>query len=142
MKDVKVENSEKWCISVCGLNCAKCDTYRAGHGNEKLRDEITEWFRKERNETIKSEQVKCEGCRGSVDVHWSPDCRMMLCAKKRGLKYCFQCEDFPCTILNEFSSDGISHHNRTVENLKRMKEIGIDAWINEQKRKGQCLFCP
>lgn len=136
------ENSEKWVISTCGLNCAKCDIYEASHGNEKMREEIIEWFKKERNEIIKPENVRCDGCRGSLVIHWSSDCRMMLCAKKRKLQYCFQCEEFPCTILNKFSSDDIAHHKRTVENLKRMKEIGIDAWIEEQKRKGQCVFCP
>jgi len=136
------ENSKKWVISVCGLNCAKCDIYQADHGNEKLRDEIIEWFRKERNETVKPEQVRCEGCWGPLNIHWGSDCKMMLCARKRGLQYCFQCDDFPCAILNEFSSDGISHHKRTIENSKRMKEIGIEAWVKEQKRKGQCIFCP
>ncbi len=135
-------NSGKWSIAVCGLNCAKCDMYQASHGNEKLRDEIIEWFKKERNETIKPEQIRCEGCRGPLHTHWSSDCKMMLCAKKRGLQYCFQCKDFPCTVVNEFSSDGISHHKRTIENSKRMKEIGIEAWIAEQKRKGHCVFCP
>lgn len=139
---MKTENLGKWSISVCSLNCAKCDMYHASHGNEKLRDEIIEWFKKERNETIKPEQVRCEGCRGPLDAHWSSDCKMMLCAKERGLQYCFQCKDFPCTNVNEFGSDGISHHKKTVENSKRMKEIGIEAWIAEQKRKGQCVFCP
>jgi len=139
---MKTKNMEKWSIAVCGLNCAKCDIYSASHGNEKLRDEIIGWFKKERNETIKPEQVRCEGCRGPLDAHWSSDCKMMLCAKKRRLQHCFQCEDFPCANVNEFSSNGVSHHKRTIENSKRMKEIGIEAWINEQKRKGQCLFCP
>jgi len=58
-------------------------------------------------------------------------------------KNCEQCmEDFPCPSTNKFSSDGISHHKRTVENSKRIKEIGIEAWIAEQKRKGQYVFCP
>jgi len=139
---MRAENSEKWLISVCGLNCAKCDIYQAGHGNDKLMNEIIEWFKKERNETVKPEQIRCEGCRGPLDVHWSPDCKMMLCAKKQGLQHCFQCKDFPCTILNKFSLDGTAHHKRTVENMKKMKEIGIGAWIAEQKRKGQSLFCP
>jgi hypothetical protein len=60
----------------------------------------------------------------------------------RGLKHCFQYEDFPCTIVNEFSSDGISHHKRTIENSKIMKAIGVEAWIEEQKRREQCVFCP
>jgi hypothetical protein len=119
-----------------------CNIHQAGQGNEKLRDEIIEWFKKERNETVKPELIRCEGCRGSLDAHWSPDCKMILCARKKGVEYCFLCKEFPCLFLEEFSSDGTPHHKRTVENLKRMKVTGIEAWIEEQKRKGQCLFCP
>lgn len=137
-----MEKSEKWSIAVCGLNCAKCDIYMAYNGNEKLRDEIVEWFKKQRKETIKPEQIKCEGCMGPLDVHWSPECKMVLCAKRRELQHCFQCRDFPCTHVNEFSSDGIAHHRGTIENSKMMKKIGIEAWVAEQKRKGQCVFCP
>jgi hypothetical protein len=140
--EYSMEQDSRRVISVCGLNCARCDIYEAGHGNDKVRDEIVEWFRKEQNETIKPEAVKCEGCRGPLNSHWSSDCKMMLCAKKRGVRYCFQCKDFPCKSLEAFSSDGISHHKRTVENMKKMKEIGIVAWIEEQKRKGHCVFCP
>lgn len=136
------EDSNEWLIAVCGLNCAKCDIYEAGHGNKKLRDEIIDWFRKEHNEAVKPEQVRCEGCTGPLIRHWSPDCKMMLCAKKKRLQHCFQCEDFPCTNVNEFSSDGTPHHKRTIENSKRMKETGIEAWIKEQERKGKSAFCP
>ena len=139
---MKLKNSDKWVISVCGLNCAKCDIYEAGRGNEKVREAILDWFKRERNQILKPEDVRCDGCRGSLETHWSSDCKMMQCAKKRGIQYCFQCRDFPCTPLEEFSSDGISHHKRTVENLKRMKETGINAWTEEQKRKGKCVFCP
>jgi len=116
--------------------------YQAGHGDETLRDEIVEWFRKERNENVKPEEVRCEGCRGPLHLHWSSDCKMMLCAKNKGIEYCFQCKDFPCSLLKEFSQDGIAHHKRTVENMKQMKEKGLDAWIEDQKKKSQCLFCP
>jgi hypothetical protein len=136
------ENSVEWVISICGLNCAKCDMHLAGHGDEKLRNEIIEWFKEKRNLTLKPEQVKCEGCKGPLDAHWSSDCEMLQCAKKKGYEYCFQCEDFPCTTVNNFASDGVSHHQRTVENAKIMRKTGLDAWIAEQKRKGQCLFCP
>ncbi len=61
--------SGKWNLSICGLNCAKCDIYRAGHGDEKLRNEIIEWFRREHNITVKPSQVTCEGCRGPLDSH-------------------------------------------------------------------------
>jgi len=136
------ENSDTWTISVCGLNCAKCDMYEASHGNEKVRDEIVQWFKEKRNKTLQPEQIRCEGCRGPLDAHWSEDCRMLSCATQRGLQYCFQCSDFPCTKLKDFCSDGVAHHKRTVENLARMKEIGVQAWIAEQKAKGPSVFCP
>lgn len=136
------KSSRKWAISICGLNCAVCDMYQAGHGDAKLREEIVEWFRKERDENIKSEEVRCEGCRGPVALHWSPDCKMMLCAKNKEIEHCFQCKDFPCSLLKEFSQDGVAHHKRTVENMELMKEKGLDAWIENQKKKEQCLFCP
>lgn len=139
---MKAENSDRWSISICGLNCAKCDMYEASHGNEKVRDEIIQWFKEKRNKTVEPAQVRCEGCRGPVDVHWSPDCRMRACAGQKGVQYCFQCNDFPCSMLAEFSSDRVAHHKRTVENMKKMKEHGIEAWIAEQERTGQCVFCP
>jgi hypothetical protein len=136
------EKSDRWLVSVCGLNCAKCDIYQAGHGNEKLREEMVEWFRKERNETVKPEQIRCEGCRGSLEVHWSPDCRIMLCAEKKALQYCFQCEDFPCKILEEFGSDGISHHKRTFGNLKRMKKSDLKDGLQSKRKEGRAYSAP
>jgi len=142
VKKLEAESPDKWAVSVCGLNCIKCDIYQAGHGNEKLRNEVIEWFKRERKRILRPEQIRCEGCRGPLDAHWSDDCKMMHCAKKKGFQYCSECEDFPCTTVNDFASDGVAHHRRTVENAKRMKEIGLETWIAEQKRKRQCLFCP
>lgn len=104
--------AEEWDISVCGLNCAKCSLY---HNNQ------------------------CGKCRGDLEVHWSPDCRFLPCATDKGLQYCSECDGFPCEKLEEFASDGYAHHKQTVENMKRMKEIGIEAWIAEQEK---CTFCP
>ncbi len=131
-----------WSISICGLNCAKCDMYAAGHGDEKLREEIIEWFKNERNEVLEPEQVRCEGCRGPIELHWSSDCKMLSCARSKRVNYCFECDDFPCGVLNAFASDGVSHHKRTVQNMKRIKKIGIEEWISEQKKKGKCVLCP
>jgi hypothetical protein len=131
-----------WMVACCGLNCAKCDIREAGHGNEEKRNEILAWYKEKRNRTLKPEQVSCEGCSGPLDAHWSSDCKIMLCAKKKKVQHCSQCSEFPCSILKEFASDGVSHHKKTVENLHRMNEIGVNAWIAEQEKKGECSFCP
>ena len=136
------KKAENWTIAYCGLNCAKCDIYEPGHGNKKKRDEILARLKQKRNRIFKPEQIACGGCRGPLNAHWDEDCKMMLCAKNKKIQYCFQCKEFPCSILKAFASDGVSHHKKTVENLHRMKQIGVNAWIAEQEKNGKCSFCP
>ena len=98
-------SQSEWNIAICGLNCAKCGLFRA---------------------------EKCGGCRASVEKHWSPSCRMRSCSLGRGTKYCFECTSYPCEDIKSFASDGLAHHKTTVENMNRMKKVGIQAWIDEQ----------
>jgi len=106
--------AEEWNIGVCGLNCAKCPDYRS---------------------------INCEKecAKGLLGTHSSTNCKLLPCAREKAHRYCFECKEFPCQKLEEFSSDGHAHHKQTVENMKRMKEIGIKAWIAEQEK---CMFCP
>lgn len=102
----------EWDISVCGLNCAKCKLL---------------------------EQDECSGCRGPVDHHWSPDCHFLPCARAKGHRSCFECAEFPCERVQAFASDGHAHHRIAVENMKRMKEVGLEAWLAGQPK---AMFCP
>jgi hypothetical protein len=130
---------DEWAIAVCGLNCASCPIYLACHGDDDVRRRLTDHFKSP------VESIVCNGCRSEPldnDHHWSPDCRMLLCARGKDLEYCFEWADFPCQVLIDFGADGVDHHNRTVDNLKRMKELGIEVWLEEQKKKGEGGFCP
>ena len=101
-----------WAISVCGLNCARC----------KLR-----------------EQGKIGGCRGPLDKHWSPGCKFLPCARAKGHRYCFECDELPCDKLQAFATDGYEHHRLAVENLKQMKALGLARWVAQQPKP---MFCP
>jgi hypothetical protein len=101
-----------WDISVCGLNCARCKMVTDG---------------------------KCKGCRGPLDQCWSGDCEFRPCAESKGHRYCFECAEFPCDKLQAFAADPYEHHRITVENLKKMKEIGLEKWLAQQEKP---MFCP
>ncbi len=119
-----IKETGSWHISVYGLNCAECTIYKVSHGNEKAMKAMLEYLK-----DAKPEAVVCKGCRCPLDKHWSANCYFLACTKNKNAKYCFECVEFPCGKLQSFASDRKSHHKRTVENMRRMKEIGIDAWL-------------
>ena len=133
---------DDWVLGTCGLNCGVCDIYKAGKGDVGKQMETVRWFKEKRSLDVPQEKIRCDGCTGSLDRHWSPDCRMMLCARERGVKLCSECPDFVCEKLEAFAYDGMAHHRRSVDNLKRIKEMGLKAWLGEQRRRGPPVFCP
>lgn len=126
-----------WDLSICGLNCAKCEIYLASHGDDTLQKKLLKWFKDNIDPNIKV--IRCEKCRGPTNKCWSDDCKMRSCAMKRGVDYCFQCPDFICELVEEFANDEMDHHKKTVENMKKAKEIGLKKWISLQKEP---QFCP
>lgn len=135
----RMDTSEEWDIAVCGLNCARCGIYQASYNKDR------EWQKRigksifGEDADINPETIRCGGCRGSLEIHWSEDCNLRKCAEEKGHTYCFECDDFVCDKLEEF---GKGRHGRTVENMKEMKEIGVDAWLKKQQKKGPPVMCP
>jgi len=123
---------EKWLAAVCGLYCGKCDSYLASHGDRELQRRIAEKVSETTDKEVKPEEIKCEGCWGPLGIHWSPDCKMRSCAVEKGYRFCFQCEEYPCGRLVMFKD---KHYPYVLDNLNRMRQIGVDAWLKEQKAK-------
>ncbi len=133
---MKKDNTLEWELSFCGLNCAVCDIYRASHGDHELHDGLVKFFKENVDSSITS--VSCEKCRGITDKCWTADCHFRTCATEKGLTYCFECKDFACEELVEFGKQA-PNHAKTIENMKKMKEIGVEKWIASQSG---VKFCP
>jgi hypothetical protein len=137
----RIDTSD-WELAVCGLNCAKCHIHQA-YKNEDRKGQwriSTAIFGDDID--IKPGAIACDTCRGSLETHWSPNCRLRTCAEAKGPAYCFQCAAFVCDHLRDFSGDGPEHHRRTVDNLTHMKAIDVAAWLQKQYEKGPAVFCP
>jgi hypothetical protein len=75
----------------------------------------------------------CPGCRQDGGP---PFCAIRICARERGKDICVDCEEFPCKRVL-----GISKGYPTlISDGKRMKEIGLDAWIQEQEERAKTGF--
>ncbi|MFX0211401.1 MAG: DUF3795 domain-containing protein [Candidatus Hodarchaeota archaeon] len=127
----------KWDLSFCGLNCAACEIYLASHGDNELHDRLLKFFKENVDSNLNS--VSCEKCRGMTDKCWTSDCHFRTCAAEQGLTYCFECKDFVCEKLAEFGKQAPPHYANILDNLRKMKEIGVDEWIASQR---EVKFCP
>ena len=70
------------------------------------------------------------------------------CVTERELETCAQCDGFPpvvvlqdncCTRIIQFAYDPIWRtHLPVLENLRRMRRIGVEAWLDEQEAYWAC----
>jgi hypothetical protein len=52
---------------------------------------------------------------------------------EKGLVTCADCGEMPCTQVIQFACDPIWRtHRPVIENLRRIRRIGAEAWLAEQ----------
>jgi len=110
----------------CGLDCFNCDAHE---------ENITEDYKAKMAayRKVSPEAVVCKGCRPEQGkcLYAENDCATWACALKKGVEHCFECDEFPCSMLAPSAKGAQYPHNMKVYNLSRMKLNGIDAWIEE-----------
>jgi len=116
----------------CGLDCFNCPLYLANE-NEKLRTAISN------NLGIPVEQAVCKGCRnedGTITaISMTEPCNVFRCTRDKGLRFCYECADFPCDYLHPYADMALQRpHNTKVFNLCLIKKMGLESWA-ETKAK-------
>ena len=105
--------------AICGLFCGTCPSYP-------------------------------EECGGCLSTRAAPGCDtcgngFRDCAKARGVTRCHECCEFPCARLEAFRKqhivNGICHHASVIDDLRRMGEVGVEAWVDEQTGAHTCQSC-
>jgi hypothetical protein len=118
----------------CGLYCGACGIYRMYKDQdvERLEQAAREVFH------CQPEEIRCEGCRGPLDRHWSPECQFLACTRERGVTFCYECASFPCEALSAFNAE---HRDIPIASLRRLTEVGLQAWLAEQDARWRCPTC-
>lgn len=86
----------------------------------------------------------CPSCTTPREKHTRKGCRDCLkkkCAIEKGIRWCFECERFPCTKIK--SLDKRYKQNYAVdltENGFKAKE-SMSSFLQEQKRRFTCNNC-
>lgn len=129
-------------VTYCGVYCPNCGTrcqvpQRAASLVKALTDACyDEWGSKDVLGALKDLAVEStKSCRD--DTCGAPGCAFKKCAKSKGVVACPLCADFPCEELQLFYKSNPTQ----LFDGKRMKEIGIDLWIEEQDARRKNGFC-
>jgi len=116
-------------LGYCGLYCGGCGVYQATATAKGIEYEPGSF-------------TTCRGCNSSEVSIWCTDCEIKICARERGLRYCLQCESYPCDKAERFRDDAeYPYHADTPAMMVRLSEIGLEAWAEEQGQKWICKSC-
>lgn len=105
--------------AICGLFCGTCPSY----------------------------PNDCQGCLSSKVAAECQLCGNGFrdCAQAHQVTRCYECDEFPCIRLHNFSQkhivNGICHHQHVIEDLEKMKTMGVKSWVEEQIQAHTCTSC-
>jgi len=131
---------EEELVAYCGIYCRLCD-YFTGRIRDSARDllaiaekhaelklfaetakafdyenlvESLKWLSKEMSPCV-------GGCKGGGG--WE-DCPFRKCCSEKGLRFCYECSEFPCEVLEKYP--------KRIEELSQIKQIKLENWIKKK----------
>ena len=121
-------------LSPCGMYCSVCAVRSADlYNDQKLKEILAAVF------GTSPENVVCDGCMSENTFQFAKTCSIRACAEEKSLEGCYQCDDFPCNIINSFPFE-ISR-NMMLEAIPRWKELGTERWVTEVEDHYTCSNC-
>lgn len=127
MREGETMNSSKreGLVAKCGLDCSICELYLSRDNSELLEQLVSKG--------IPRDKLPCAGCNanGGRCVLMSSKCETYKCAEDKDLRYCFECDDFPCQMYQPLADGANSYpHNLKVYNLSLIKSQGINYFLD------------
>jgi len=138
-------------VTYCGLYCGLCSSRgRIPQQSRVLRDSMVkdgydqwgEQYLPNFKEFWTFLNARCEPdkcCPGCRQGGGNPECDIRKCAQKRNVEICVNCDDYPCERISGISGLG-KIYPTLIADGQRLKEIGIDRWVQEQKKRAETGF--
>lgn len=129
-------------VGICGLYCGNCPSYLAFRKNDMDR-----LVKMSTEKGLDIDDLRCDGC---LSEHVATHCRncrhgFRACAAAKKVRWCFECDAFPCRRLEDFKGvhvvNEVIHHEHVVDDLRDMKQHGLEQWVERQDQKSRCPGC-
>ena len=113
-------------VAPCGIDCGICEAYTC-RDNTKIFEYLV-------SRGIPASKLPCNGCRaidGDCPTIGSK-CETYICVSNKNKEYCFQCSDYPCTMLLPAADRAeILPHNLKVFQLSMIEKHGVEHFLKE-----------
>ena len=112
-------------ITPCGMNCGICKSYLAySRGIPEKKGKVSH----------------CPGCLArNKNCYIKRGCRKL---RRNEIKSCSECDGMPCENVDRLDWRYRSHYGMSmVENLKEIRENGMEKFLEKQEEKYLCPEC-
>ena len=147
-----IEGKGEHLAGACGIYCGACPAYLVKHSeDEQIRIKRQQISSAAPTKPLKGippsnwmAGLRCDGCvsGGTLAPHCQR-CDIRLCAlKKQKNSRCSDCEEMPCyRITNLINMGGYLHRDEYVPNLKKIREMGVQKWVQYEAERWRCPRC-
>lgn len=107
-------------IAPCGVNCIACGAF------------------------LSKDKTACGGCRASNELITRKSCRdcaKKKCAFDKGLRWCFQCSQFPCSKIKSLNKRYTQNYNVDLVQNGLDAKKDMSAFWETQKERFTCKAC-
>lgn len=94
-------------ISICGLDCGKCEAYIATQANDRAAlQAVAEKWAKEYGATFAVDTLYCDGCTNLTGRHVGHcgECDIRACGLEHQVENCAHCAEYPCAKTERFAA--------------------------------------
>jgi len=102
-------------------------------GNEKFKERLGPVY------GVTPEEIRCKGCKSDEPFGFCKTCPIKACATEKEFESCHQCDEFPCTLIDNFPLPvGKKVIMRAIPEWRAM---GTEAWVAAEEERYHCPEC-
>jgi hypothetical protein len=129
-------------LSPCGLYCGVCGVYYATRdNNEKFLQKLLGVYQSKIPgiESLTTEDLKCDGCLSGRTSIFCSACAMRDCTQKKGFTGCHECDEFPCSHIEQFPMP--VGKKVILRAIPYWREHGTEKWVRDEETRYDCPKC-
>jgi len=129
-------------LAPCGLYCGVCAILQATRDdNQKFKERLVGVYRGNLPglENLRPEDIHCRGCLSEEPFIYCRECAIKDCTKSKKIKGCHECDDFPCSLIEDFP---IPVGKRVIlRAIPYWRQVGTEKWVRDEEARYNCPNC-